>query len=53
MVNRAEAERAGVPVELHLCAGATHGLVIDTCPVDWTRWSVDFLDRAFGLAGSG
>jgi dipeptidyl aminopeptidase/acylaminoacyl peptidase len=45
----AEAERAGVPVELHLCEGAPHGLVIDTCPDDWARWSVDFLNRAFGL----
>jgi pimeloyl-ACP methyl ester carboxylesterase len=41
---------AGVPVELHMCEGATHGHVIDTCPADWGRWSVDFLDRAFGLA---
>jgi dipeptidyl aminopeptidase/acylaminoacyl peptidase len=44
-----EAERAGVPVELHLCEGAPHGLVIDTCPDEWARWSVDFLNRAFGL----
>ena len=40
---------AGVPVELHMCAGATHGKVIDTCPADWGRWSVEFLDRALGL----
>jgi hypothetical protein len=40
---------AGVPVELHMCEGATHGKVIDTCPADWGRWSVDFLDRAPGL----
>jgi uncharacterized protein len=44
-----EAKAAGVPVELHMCEGATHGKVIDTCPVDWGRWSVEFLNRAFGL----
>jgi len=43
------AQAAGVPVELHVCAVATHGTVIDDCPVDWGRWVVDFLDRAFGL----
>jgi pimeloyl-ACP methyl ester carboxylesterase len=42
-----EAQRAGVPVELHLCQGATHGHVIDTCPADWARWSTDFLEAAF------
>jgi len=41
---------AGVPVELHMCAGATHGKVIDTCPVDWGRWSVEFLNLAFAQA---
>jgi dienelactone hydrolase len=38
---------AGVPVEKHLCAGATHGLVIDTCPTEWGQWIVGFLDRTF------
>jgi pimeloyl-ACP methyl ester carboxylesterase len=47
-VNYQAALAAGVPVELHMCEGAGHGHVIDTCPVDWGRWSVDFLDRAFG-----
>jgi pimeloyl-ACP methyl ester carboxylesterase len=42
---------AGVPVELHMCAGATHGKVIDTCPTDWGHWSVEFLNGVFGLAG--
>jgi pimeloyl-ACP methyl ester carboxylesterase len=41
---------AGVPVELHMCEGATHGKVIDTCPVDWGRWSVEFLNRVFAQA---
>jgi fermentation-respiration switch protein FrsA (DUF1100 family) len=48
--NYRAAQAAGVPVELHMCEGASHGHVIDTCPADWGRWSVDFLDRAFGLA---
>jgi pimeloyl-ACP methyl ester carboxylesterase len=47
-VNYQAALAAGVPVELHMCAGATHGKVIDTCPADWGSWSVDFLNRAFG-----
>lgn len=49
----AEAQRVGVPVELHLCEGAPHGRVIDTCPADWARWSVEFLDRVFGVPGTG
>jgi uncharacterized protein len=48
----AEAQRVGVPVELHLCEGAPHGRIIDTCPADWARWSVEFLDRAFGVPGT-
>ena len=45
-----KAHDSGVPVELHLCTGATHGKVIDTCPTEWGRWIVTFLDRAFNLA---
>lgn len=48
VIDRA-AQAAGVPVELHMRPGGTHGRVIDTCPVDWGRWSVEFLDRAFSL----
>jgi pimeloyl-ACP methyl ester carboxylesterase len=47
--NYRAAQAAGVPVELHMCEGGTHGKVIDTCPADWGRWSVDFLNRVFGL----
>ncbi len=39
----------GVPVEIHLCPGATHGKVIDTCPTAWGTWAVGFLDRVFDL----
>jgi len=47
------AQAAGVPVERHMCEGAWHGHVIDTCPADWGRWSVDFLDRAFARGTGG
>jgi pimeloyl-ACP methyl ester carboxylesterase len=47
--NYQAAQAADVPVELRMCEGGTHGHLIDTCPADWGRWSVDFLDRAFGL----
>ncbi len=49
-VNFAAAQAAGVLVEMHMCEGGWHGHVIDTCPADWGRWSVDFLTRTFGLA---
>ena len=44
-----QAVTSGVPVEMHLCPGATHGLVIDTCPTAWGVWAVAFLDRVFDL----
>ena len=45
------AQDSGVPVERHLCPGATHGRVIDTCPAEWGQWIVGFLDRAFPVPG--
>lgn len=45
--NYQAAQAAGVPVEMHLCPDGTHGHVIDACPDDWGRWSVEFLDRVF------
>jgi pimeloyl-ACP methyl ester carboxylesterase len=48
--NYRAAQAAGVPAELHMCEGGTHGMTIDACPADWGRWSVDFLNRVFGLA---
>jgi len=47
--NYRAAQDSGVPVELHMCPGATHGNVIDTCPVEWGQWIVGFLDRVFHL----
>ena len=45
------AQDSGVPVERHLCTGATHGRVIDTCPAEWGEWIVGFLDRVFPVPG--
>jgi pimeloyl-ACP methyl ester carboxylesterase len=45
------AQDAGVPVERHLCPGATHGRVIDTCPAEWGQWIVGFLNRVFPEPG--
>jgi len=32
-----------------MCPGATHGMVIDTCPTEWGQWIVGFLDRVFQM----
>lgn len=45
------AQDAGVLVARHLCPGATHGTVIDTCPAEWGQWIVGFLDRVFPAPG--
>ena len=45
------AQDSGVPVERHLCPGATHGRVIDTCPAEWGQWIVGFLNRVFPVPG--
>jgi pimeloyl-ACP methyl ester carboxylesterase len=45
------AQDSGVPVERYMCPGATHGKVIDTCPVEWGQWIVGFLDRVFPVPG--
>ena len=47
--NYRAAQDSGVPVELHMCPGATHGKVIDTCPTEWGQWIVGFLDRVFQM----
>jgi pimeloyl-ACP methyl ester carboxylesterase len=44
--NLAAALEAGVPVGLEICPGAGHGTVIDTCPKEWARWAVTFMDAA-------
>ena len=39
---------AGVPIGLQVCPGGGHGTVIDTCPQEWARWAVSFMDAAQG-----
>ena len=48
----AAAQAAGVSVERHLCAGAAHGIVVDTCPHEWGQWVTTFIDRAVGTSAS-
>jgi pimeloyl-ACP methyl ester carboxylesterase len=43
--NVAAAERAGLDYEVHTCAGAGHGHVVDVCGADWAVWVRDFLER--------
>ena len=45
-LNYRAARDARVPVELRYCHGATHGAVVDTCPVEWARWVTSFLEEA-------
>jgi pimeloyl-ACP methyl ester carboxylesterase len=47
--NHRTAQDSGVPVEVYMCPGATHGKVIDTCPTEWGQWIVGFLDRVFQM----
>jgi hypothetical protein len=37
---------AGVDVTFHVCVGAPHGQVIDTCPAAWAQWATTFLSEA-------
>ncbi len=46
----AVARAVGVPAELHYCATATHGQVVDECPTEWAQWATSFIARA--LPGS-
>ncbi len=39
---------AGVNLTLHVCQGAKHGEVIDTCPTAWAAWATSFLAEARG-----
>jgi pimeloyl-ACP methyl ester carboxylesterase len=42
-LNLAAAVNARVDVELHVCVGADHGLVIDACREQWAAWVTTFL----------
>ena len=41
------ARAAGVPAEIHVCPGAGHGWVVNTCPTEYRQWVVSFLERVF------
>jgi len=43
---RDELAAAGVPVELHVCEGAGHGMVDDVCPEEFAAWVRDFFNAA-------
>jgi len=45
-LNIAAAAAAGVDLESHVCQGAGHDAVIDTCATDWAAWVLAFLGDA-------
>ncbi len=48
-VNVAAATAAGVDIEVHLCAGAEHGRVVEVCADEWARWVRVFLAAHGGV----
>jgi fermentation-respiration switch protein FrsA (DUF1100 family) len=40
---------AGINVTFHVCKGADHGQVIDTCPAAWASWATSFLSEVRGV----
>jgi pimeloyl-ACP methyl ester carboxylesterase len=42
-LNVAAATAAGVDLEVHTCAGAGHGRVVEVCAADWATWVNAFL----------
>jgi len=42
----ADAEAAGIPVQLHWCEGAGHGLVVSVCTDAYGQWVLDFFTAA-------
>jgi hypothetical protein len=42
-LNLAAAEEAGLTYDWHVCDGAGHGRVVETCEADWTTWVQAFL----------
>ena len=48
-VNVAAARAAGVDIEVHTCAGASHGRVVIVCATDWTAWAREFLAAHGGV----
>ncbi|MEZ0241391.1 MAG: alpha/beta hydrolase [Chloroflexota bacterium] len=48
-LNVAAARGAGVDVEVHTCAGAGHGRVVEVCADDWATWVRVFLAAHGGI----
>lgn len=48
-VNIAAATATGVDIEVHICAGAGHGRVVEVCANDWAGWVRDFLAAHGGI----
>lgn len=48
-LNVAAARAAGVDIEVHTCAGADHGKVIEVCGADWAVWVRSFLAAHGGV----
>jgi pimeloyl-ACP methyl ester carboxylesterase len=48
--NVAAAGAAGADVEVHVCQGAGHGMVVTVCAADWTAWVQQFLAAHGGVA---
>ena len=46
----AAAQAAGIPVELQVCPGATHGESNQTCAEDYAGWVLGFLERVLAPA---
>jgi pimeloyl-ACP methyl ester carboxylesterase len=44
----ADAEAADIPVELHWCEDAGHGMVIDVCTDAYATWVLEFFSAASG-----
>jgi pimeloyl-ACP methyl ester carboxylesterase len=42
-VNVAAARAARIDLEVHTCAGASHGRVVEVCATDWATWVQAFL----------
>lgn len=48
-VNVAAATAAGIDIEVHTCAGAGHGQVVEVCATDWAGWVQAFLAAHGGV----
>jgi pimeloyl-ACP methyl ester carboxylesterase len=47
------AKAMGLTIELHWCAGATHGHLNDKCPMDLASWTGEFFNRSLRREDAG